>query len=89
MGTADGLWRGPLCGPAARSCGGCRWCERYDEGAGVLYDPHSEVVEPLRSTLRRLVGVCAPPGQPPCNVMLDSPCSLCGGDGWEGGEPWR
>lgn len=66
-----------------KTCESCRWCAHYEEAKGVLYDPHSEIDEPLRSTLRQLVGICEQPCQPANNVMLDSRCGLCDGDGWE------
>lgn len=83
---ADGIGEGPLPleGRAMdKTCGSCRWCSQFEESRGVLYDPHSEVDEPLRTGLRLWVGICEQPDQPPNNVMLDSRCGLCDGDGWE------
>ena len=66
-----------------RTCGTCHWCERFDDERGVIYDPWSEVEEPLRTELRGRLGICGQEGEPPCGVELVSPCGLCGDEGYE------
>ena len=68
---------------SGRTCGTCRWCERWDEERGIAYDPWSELDEPLRTTMREKAGICDDQDNDPCAVMLDSPCELCEGDGYE------
>lgn len=77
----DGFWLDVMGEPEPRTCGNCRYCERFKQGRSVLYDPWSEMDEPLRSTLRGVAGICTSDGA--VGVMLDSPCKLCEGDGWE------
>lgn len=68
-----------------RRCGTCASCLRLEHGRTTTRDPWAWLGEPLRSTLRRVAGICCEEGQVPCGVELDWEIDEmpCEGVGWE------